>query len=256
MKAIRRIYVYLLIKIDSLSALSVRLVKLTGKHTNYVHPKHLIKSGLWFKNYLKKDDLVLDIGCGIGQLAIDTAQNVKKVIGTDIDRKAIKIARESAKERLLTNIQFMIHDSNKKLPFQDKYFDKIIANDILEHLIKREFALKEIKRVLKKDGYLFLVCDNPDTSWKKQKKSVGFFYYADLDHKYEYSKQEIIKLLTKHKFEVLRISTVTYDTPLKGLIDLSGGISLALYKRLRKWRMNQVKKHPQETTGFRILAKI
>ncbi len=126
---------------------------------------------------------------------------------------------------------------------------------VLEHLEKRNFALNEIKRVLKPGGFLFLVTDNPDTSWKRLQKSVGIFYYADPEHKYEYPKEEILAKLKSLKFKVLSADPVTYDTPLKGAIDLIGGVSLSLYKQLRKWREYMAQKHPQDTTGYKIIAK-
>ena len=61
--------------------------------------------------------IVFDFGCGTGRLAIGASlMGAKKVIGIDIDKQLIKIARENVKlvERLigkrLTNIKFMCKD--------------------------------------------------------------------------------------------------------------------------------------------------
>lgn len=252
---LKKIFVLALQKMEYGSALSMKLVKLSGKHTHDIHPKHLIKNRIWFDNYLEKVDMVLDLGCGIGQTSIRISPKVKKVIGLDNDLKSIKIAKVDANNKKAPNVKFLIADANRKLPFVDKYFTKVIASDVLEHLTKRDQALAEIKRVLISRGMLFLVVDNPDTSWKKLKKSVGLFYYADPEHKYEYTRSEIMRILKAKKFKILSVTPVTYDTPLKGLIDLTGGISLNLYKRLRKWREAMIKKHPNETTGYKIIAQ-
>ena len=174
--------------------------------------------------------------------------------GLDVDKKAISFAQKQAKEKLLKNIKFLIFDANRKLPFANNYFDEVIVSDTLEHLEKRSFVLSQINRVLKKSGLLFLVTDNPQTSWKKIQKSAGLFYYADKDHKYEYSKEEIVKILIQKGFKILSLKPVTYDTPLKPFIDLVGGLSLNLYSKLSKWRKRLVLKNPNETTGFRIVA--
>ena len=251
---LKKIFVLSLQKLDYGSALSMRLVKFTGKHSDYVHPKHLIESKIWFENYLNKNDIVLDLGCGIGQTSIRISPKVKKVIGLDNDLKSIKIAKVDANNKEASNVKFLTADANRKLPFVDKYFTKVIASDILEHLEKRDFAISEIKRILKPGGILFLVVDNPETSWKKLKQSVGVFYYADPDHKYEYPKREILEKIKSEDFKVLKVLTVTYDTPIKGLIDLTGGISLSIYKALRRWREKMNSKHPKDTTGFAIVA--
>lgn len=242
-------------KFEYLSAISVRLTKLTGKSQIPLHPKHLIKSDVWFNRFLSKNDLVLDLGCNSGQISFKIAKKVTKVIGFEIDERLIKTAQASLKKNNIKNVEFLQGDANERLPFKNNCFDKVICSDVLEHLEKRDFALSEIRRVLKPNGILFLVTDNPDTSWKKLQRSAGLFYYADPDHKYEYPKTKILDKLKKQKFDVISVDTVTYDTPLKGLIDVVGGLSLTFYMFLGNWRMEMVKKHPNDTTGYKIIAQ-
>src|SRR5206468_1175233 len=54
-----------------------------------------------------------------------------------------------------------------KIPLKDKSVDLIIASHILEHLPKLESDLKELKRILKKNGTLIVVlpCD-PGWLWR------------------------------------------------------------------------------------------
>lgn len=250
-----KLIVKMLKKIEYFSAIAVRLTKLTGKSNVPIHPKHLIKTNVWFARHLKKNDLVLDLGCNSGQIAMKIANKVKRINGLEINKNLVKRAQEEAMQKKIRNIEIFQGDANLKFPFKNNYFNKIICSDVLEHLHKRDFALSEIKRVLKYSGILFLVTDNPDTSWKRLQRSLGIFNYADPDHKYEYPKKEIIEKLKKQKFKIISIETITYDTPLKGLIDLTGGISLSLYKMLGKWRQNMVKKHPDDTTGYKIVAQ-
>ena len=59
-----KIILLLLKKSELLSSISVKLVKLTGKSKNPIHPKHLLKkNNVWFKKYLKKTIwfLILDV---------------------------------------------------------------------------------------------------------------------------------------------------------------------------------------------------
>lgn len=247
--------VIILRKTEILSAVAMRLTQLSGKSKYPIHPKHLIPSGIWFENYLNKQDHVLDLGCNSGQLSLKIAKQVKQIIGLDIDENLIKIANSEAIEKKIQNTRFLVFDANYKLQFENNSFDKIVCSDVLEHLEARDVALSEIKRVLRPKGLLFLVTDNPDTSWKRLQKSVGIFYYADLDHKYEYPKEEILTKLKSKKFKIISVETITYDTPLKGIIDLTGGISLGLYKKLRSWRQYMVEKHPEDTTGYKIVAQ-
>lgn len=252
-----RIFIEFLKKSENLSALSIRLVYLTRKAKVPIHPKHLIKKKEpWFKNYLSRNDSLLDLGCGTGTDMIKAAKIVRTAIGIDIDKRSLEIAQKLAKKAKQNNVKFLHVDLNKKLPFKDNSFHKIICSDVLEHLKRRDIALKEIVRLLKSNGVLLLVTDNPDTSWKKLLKKNGLFFYADHDHKYEYPIDEIISKLEAINFEIKSISSVTYDTPLKGFIDLTGGISLTVYKYLSKWKQKMLKKYPQDTAGYKIVAQI
>lgn len=252
---IKKIIANSLKRTNFLTSISMMLVKLTGKHKDAIHPKHLINLGSpWYLEHLKKTDVVLDLGCGVGQESIKCAPLVKSVIGFDVNVKNIGIAKNMAKDKKLTNIKFLVSSAEKIFPFRSNYFDKILMFDVIEHLKNREKALKEAKRVLKKGGMIFLVTDNPQTSWKRFQKSQGLSYYADRNHKYEYPRKEIVSLLEKNMFKVLSIKPVTFDTPLKPFIDLIGGFSLSLYTKLSSWRRQMVLKYPSQTTGFQIVA--
>lgn len=217
----------------------------------------MVKSDtLWYKGFLKKSDVILDLGCGLARDIITASRRVKKAIGVDIDQNQLDVAVSEAKRMKLSNLRFLTLDANNRLPFKNESFDKIIASDILEHLDRRDYAIGEIKRVLKNKGLLFLVVDNPNTWWKRLQKSYGLFYYADPDHKYEYPKEEILNILKKRQFFVLSCEPSTYDTPLKGLIDLIGGMSLSLYKVLSNFRKQMAAKHSDDTTGYMIVARL
>lgn len=254
MKILKRLPVLSLQKLQYLSAFSVRLTKITGKSKYPIHPKHLIKRKPWYLNYLQEKDKVLDMGCGTGQHSINISPKVKNVVAFDISKKIIEIAAKRAIDQKIKNIQFEIVDAEKSLPYRNNFFSSILCLDVLEHLKNEDLAMREIKRVLKPYGKLFLSLPNRETSWKKLQKSVGLFYYSDKDHKREYTKAEIKKLCRMYNFEVKFIKSVVLDTPLAPVFDLVGGFSLSLYSKLAKWKQNQIKKNPQESVGFQIYA--
>ena len=51
------------------------------------------------------------------------------------------------------------------------------------------------------------------------------------------------------------IEPIVYDTPWAGLIDVIGGLSLTIYRRLSVWKRNAALRHPEESTGFRVVAR-
>lgn len=255
MKLIKKALVILLKKLDLGSAIAVRLVKITGKSKEPIHPKHFLSQKPWFTKHLNEDDLVLDVGCGNGQNTIKISRVANSVVGVDIDKKLLKIAKRSVDLLGIKNIKFEIVNLEEKLKYQNHSFDKIIFLDVLEHLNNRYLILKEIKRILKPEGLLFIGVPNSQTSWKKFQCSVGINSFSDPDHKVEFSENEISSLLNLHSFKIINFGYGTYDTPLRGLFDIIGGFSLNAYKKLSQWRKNKAKRNPQEASGFEIVAR-
>ena len=98
---------------------------------------------------------ILDVGCGDGILSQIISQKFKtKVIGVDISPTLVK----KAKERGIDTYEIDI--CTQPLPFEDNKFDVVIVARTLEHLVDPDFAIKEIKRVLKKEGLLVLSTPN------------------------------------------------------------------------------------------------
>ncbi|PIS09355.1 hypothetical protein COT75_01615 [Candidatus Beckwithbacteria bacterium CG10_big_fil_rev_8_21_14_0_10_34_10] len=246
-------FVWFLKKSKNLSALSCRLTQLTGKSKYPIHPKHLVKKRQsWYLKDIKKTDLVLDIGCGNGQNTLKTAKRCLKVIGVDYDQNELQIAKKTILDGRIKNTKILHLNLEKKLPFKNSYFDKVLCLDVLEHLNKRNQLLKEIKRVMKKKGEVFISIPNKNTSWKKIQKRFGLNFYSDSDHKTEYSQKGIKKILEDYGFKILKIEPVVYDTSWAGFIDLIGGFSLPLYQRLLKWKQDKLKSNFKESIGFRI----
>ncbi len=102
---------------------------------------------------------------------------------------------------------------------------------------------------------MVLAVPNSQTSWKKFQKSAGLNYYSDPNHKIEYTEEEIIREHQKSGFKIKEIKPIVYDFPLAGLIDLVGGISLSLYKKLWQWKYKRVNENPSASIGFMVVSE-
>lgn len=97
---------------------------------------------------------ILDIGCGGGLLAESLPYYYPKaeIYGCDVSRTAIAYAKKLGSGK----VKYAVIN-NKRFPYKNNFFDVCICLDVLEHVPDVNYFLKEIKRVLKKNGKLFLI---------------------------------------------------------------------------------------------------
>jgi len=101
----------------------------------------------------KEKKKILDIGCGDGSFIIKFKKHCE-TFGVDISWNAIKLAKEVGINAYHVDV------SSEKLPFQDEYFDIIYMGDVIEHLTNPDFAINEVARVIKTNGFLVLSTPN------------------------------------------------------------------------------------------------
>lgn len=101
-----------------------------------------------FIDSLENFSLILDIGSGNGR---NTNYNNHIIFGLDIS--FLQLKKKSLKN------SFSVHANMINIPYKDNIFDSIIGIASFHHLKsieERHLCLKEIKRVLKKNGKILL----------------------------------------------------------------------------------------------------
>ncbi len=86
------------------------------------------------------------------------AEYAKKVIGIDIDLKPFNYAIKTYKK---PNLTFkLIKSDTYPLEFEDEQFDVILLKHVIEHIVNVRRYINELKRILKKDGYVIIITPN------------------------------------------------------------------------------------------------
>jgi SAM-dependent methyltransferase len=204
----------------------------------------------WYLAYIAPDATVLDVGCGHGMHALKAARRCRHVVGVDGNLESLGVALRSSRSRPSPNAAFFAADLEQGLSVKGSRFDTVICLDLLEHVRQRDLLLTEIRRVLKPGGTMLLSVPNRGTSWKRRLDRAGLFSYSDPDHKIEYTLEELEAELAKNGFRIVHLHPTVYDTPLIGAIDLVGGLSLPLYRRLTELRRTLARRYPEENAGF------
>ena len=97
---------------------------------------------------------VLDLGSGAGFdafLALSRVGETGRVIGVDMTDDMLKLARENAEKRGVTNVEFR-KGHIEKLPVEDASVDYVISNCVINLSSDKPAVFREIFRVLKPGG--------------------------------------------------------------------------------------------------------
>jgi SAM-dependent methyltransferase len=91
---------------------------------------------------------VLDAGCGVGYGTALLADRAKRVVGVDVDARAVTYARERyARE----NVDFREGDV-QSLDLPDASFDVVCSFETIEHVPDRDAFVAEMRRLLRPGG--------------------------------------------------------------------------------------------------------
>ncbi|WP_141433914.1 bifunctional 2-polyprenyl-6-hydroxyphenol methylase/3-demethylubiquinol 3-O-methyltransferase UbiG [Bacillus sp. 03113] len=115
----------------------------------------------FIRKYFPKKGHVLDNGAGPGKYSIELAKEGYKVTLTDLTPKLVEIAEKKAQELELTAQfnGFYVLDARELNILKDEQFDASLMLGPLYHLQEendRIKAVKELYRVTKKDGIIFV----------------------------------------------------------------------------------------------------
>ncbi|MBI3486285.1 class I SAM-dependent methyltransferase [Candidatus Daviesbacteria bacterium] len=144
------------------------------------------------ENQLQK---VLDIGCGTGRMVKFLNQKGFDCYGIDSQDEALKKARKINKKGKI------LKASAIKLPFKNQVFDFVSSLSVIEHLTQKEGRqfLKETRRVLRKNGIIFLITPNYNSPLRYL-LGDKWFAYSDPTHLYFYTPESLRNLLEKEGF--------------------------------------------------------
>ncbi len=103
---------------------------------------------------LRKDSIILDVGCGLGFLGLSLVEFIPhgKMIGVDLDPKLIEEAKQRADNRGLSKVVNFRIGNAYELPVDDNSIDLSICQTLLMHLDEPLKAIREMQRVTKRGG--------------------------------------------------------------------------------------------------------
>jgi SAM-dependent methyltransferase len=162
-------------------------------------------------SYMQKG-MLLDVGCGKGHISAILTSFGFNVVGLDLPTLVGEfqgISEAGWQLRLWRRfenefkVKYVVGTA-EDLPFESNSFDGVLSYACVEHIPpeKLDMALREIRRILKKGGYFFIFRLPRRYSYAEHLASL----FKMWRHEILYSEKEILILLGKHDFDVLKIA--------------------------------------------------
>jgi SAM-dependent methyltransferase len=144
---------------------------------------------------LKANKKILDLGCGTGEALFSYKKKGMEVHGVEIDKSACDYGNSYG-----LNIHY---GTLEQAGFPDEYFAIVRSNHSLEHITNPWETLKEISRILKKNGYFFIGVPNTNSIPFKIFRKY-WFYLGVPFHPFNYNLKNLKILLSQHGLTVIK----------------------------------------------------
>jgi 2-polyprenyl-3-methyl-5-hydroxy-6-metoxy-1,4-benzoquinol methylase len=169
-----------------------------GGYTNYFEGMNINKRTFYerVKRINKKvgsKGKMLDVGSALGDSLTEAKKlGWKNLYGVELSDYAAKESRKRGLDIKTGTLYSAKYPSN--------YFDVVTLQDVIEHVKDPVEEIKEIKRVLKPGGYVFLVTPDVGGLWAKLLGPL-WYHYKPGEHIMYFSQKTLGKILRDAKFK-------------------------------------------------------
>lgn len=157
----------------------------------------------YLKKYIHKGDIVLDMGCGSGILARETARYARKVVAADIDKELItELERKNKNKKInfvFSDLFSHITDKFDLIIFNPPYLpSKNIKHQDIDggkkgtEIIER--FLKEAREHLKENGKILILVSSLNKNIEELFSSYGYSYKKIGEQKFFFEKLFVYEL--------------------------------------------------------------
>jgi ubiquinone/menaquinone biosynthesis C-methylase UbiE len=131
------------------------------------HPLFREFSGLWGAH---DGEVVLDYGCGPGNDVVGFLlhTNAARVIGMDVSRKALELARRRVALHKIPRRRvrlIKLNEAEPEIPLPDDSVDYLQAQGVIQHVSDPARTLRELHRVLRPGGQGRVMVYNRESVW-------------------------------------------------------------------------------------------
>jgi len=178
-----------------------------------------------FQRY-RKTRRILDVGCGTGVFLHIARKNEWEVYGTELFKQGAEYAKEAY------NID-IFQGELKGVNFANSFFDVVTLFEVIEHLQNPLEYLKEIFRILRKGGFLFLTTPNL-SSLNFLIRREKWCVVTPSSHIYYFTATTIRKILGLAGFKILELKVRGFNLTNLIILDKPASSEERIYFQVRK----------------------
>lgn len=152
---------------------------------------------------LSNKKTLLDIGCGTGEFLNQAQANGYEVHGIE--------PSETARKQAISNYGIKVRNEEQIKNFAEQQFSFVSMWHVLEHVYNLNDQIKEIYRILDKEGFLIIAVPNHESFDAKHYQK----YWAAYDvprHLYHFTPKTIAHLFNTHGFDLHQTLPMKFDS--------------------------------------------
>lgn len=169
---------------------------------------------------IEQGDIVVDIGCGSGNLTVRAGESTTLAFGVDPSLEATRFCRSRPDARACG----FATASGYHLPFEDACADAVLLVEVIEHLTDPPGLLSEAHRILRPGGRLLATTPNygagslwPLLEWVADRSGL-VAEMAEEQHVKLYDPNALVRELSGSGFSVEQLGSFYRWSPLAALL--------------------------------------
>lgn len=199
----------------------------------------LVKAAPHIYDY-KKGGRFLDVGCGLGTGLLYVNRPEFELYATELDAEALSFVNKHI-DNVRTFKGELINAS-----YPDNFFDYVYCNHLIEHVLNPVAYMKEMYRILKKDGILCIGTPDRKSMLYRLYRTYKFATFSvpqiidGIEHTFVFSKKNLAGMAIREGFEV----ELHRSLPLRASLRSIFGSKMRLHKKIARYiqtyfRVNQ-----------------
>jgi 2-polyprenyl-3-methyl-5-hydroxy-6-metoxy-1,4-benzoquinol methylase len=170
---------------------------------------------------------LLDVGCAAGLFLKEASRAGFETAGVDVSRPMVEFARNELK------LEHVALGTLQDCRFADGAFDVVTLWDVVEHVPDPPELLREVRRVMSRDGYLILETQNERSLFARM-MGRRWHHYKVPEHLFHFGPETCARLLREAGFDVVSWTSRNAGkyVPLSFVVERSARVSRFLPKLL------------------------